>query len=430
MTFVLPVTWWFLIAAAIHAEPLSGTGHFWLTRPYSKKSLVAAKVLFVLTFVNAPLLIADLAIVHAAGFPIGVNISGLMWTQVLLLAAFELPAAAVSSITGGLLEFLVVSLVLILMALAWILVAPMTQWGSDGTAVGWVKDYCLYAQAAAVAAIVLICQYARRATASTRILAMCTPLLLLASSVLLPWSAAFALQTHLSKQCIDLSSLHIQLDSERKWSGSVYVNEQDDVVADIPIKADGLPVGIELAPNGVTIKLRTSNGETQTLKETPPHSFDSDSGTMSLRATMTKPFYERVKNEPLRFYGTLYASLYGKKQSVSLPLNSAAVYVDGVGICAAGERFLLCNSPFRAQRSVVDIRVTQPLANGREEQLAGVVSHSPFPADFNIDPLFRLFSPRLQAISAALIETSEPIAFVEKKFEISQVILRDFKFRH
>src|SRR6185437_9018095 len=108
--FILPVTWWFLIAAVIHAEPLPGRGQFWLTRPYQRKSLLCAKALFIVTFVNIPIVVADLFIVHATGFPITANIGGFLWTQVLLLAVFEIPAAAIASITSSLLELLIATL--------------------------------------------------------------------------------------------------------------------------------------------------------------------------------------------------------------------------------------------------------------------------------------------------------------------------------
>src|ERR1700761_8710283 len=50
LTFFLPLTWWFLIARLIHAEAIPGERHFWLTRPYNWRSLLAAKVLFIVIF--------------------------------------------------------------------------------------------------------------------------------------------------------------------------------------------------------------------------------------------------------------------------------------------------------------------------------------------------------------------------------------------
>jgi hypothetical protein len=75
--------------------------------------------------------------------------------------------------------------------------------------------------------------------------------------------------------------------------------------------------------------------------------------------------------------------------------------------------------------------VTQESANGPVqmiERLSSVVSYSPFPADFNIDPIFHLVSARLTPIYDAIIEEAEPIAYLSKKFEIDNVILKDYKF--
>jgi hypothetical protein len=50
--FILPIAWCYLAARVIYAEPLPGDRVFWITRPYAWKSLLAAKALFILTFVN------------------------------------------------------------------------------------------------------------------------------------------------------------------------------------------------------------------------------------------------------------------------------------------------------------------------------------------------------------------------------------------
>jgi len=65
-----PDPWWaemlltaaagYLVARLIHAEAIPGDRQFWITRPYRWKSLLGAKLLFVLVFVNLPILIAQL----------------------------------------------------------------------------------------------------------------------------------------------------------------------------------------------------------------------------------------------------------------------------------------------------------------------------------------------------------------------------------
>src|SRR6185312_16301017 len=52
--------WLALIVRVIMEEPQVGDRHFWLTRPYQWKSLLGAKVLFILVFVNLPLFTAQM----------------------------------------------------------------------------------------------------------------------------------------------------------------------------------------------------------------------------------------------------------------------------------------------------------------------------------------------------------------------------------
>lgn len=56
-----------------------------------------------------------------------------------------------------------------------------------------------------------------------------------------------------------------------------------------------------------------------------------------------------------------------------------------------------------------------------------VVSYSPFPADLSVDPLYEFFSPRLKTIFEARVDTLEPVAYLEQKFEIKHVRLHDFE---
>jgi hypothetical protein len=427
--FILPVTWWFLISRVIHAEALPGDRQFWLTRPYEWRSLLGAKILFIFIFVNLPLLLADAVIIHAAGFSIGQESAGLLWTQVLLITAFVLPAAAFSAITKGLGELLTVTLLLAVGFLTWVVASPRIHPGFYWMELEWVKTYCLVGQLAAAAAIILLWQYARRNTFATRVAAGITAVVLLVSSSLLPWTEAFALQTHFSKRKMDASFLRIELDSGRKWLGHVYAAGQEQMVAELPLQFSGVPAGTELKPNGATITLRAPDGETWIVRQPPPSSLNFESGITSLRAAMGKAFYTKVKNQPLQLRGTLYFTLYGNRQRTLLPFNSSPVPVNGFGLCSAAPRFLLCNSAFQPPSDLVAIQTLEDAPGGPRattESLARIASYSPFPAELNIDPVSRFFSPRVRAISAASIEAVQPLAHLERDFKIEHVRLDDF----
>jgi hypothetical protein len=106
-TVLLPIAWWVLVIRVIHEERIPGDRQFWLTRPYAWNTLLAAKALFILVFVNLPMLVADMVIVQANGFKFSEHIAGLAWSQVLLTGVWALPIAALAAVTTGLVQIVV-----------------------------------------------------------------------------------------------------------------------------------------------------------------------------------------------------------------------------------------------------------------------------------------------------------------------------------
>jgi hypothetical protein len=93
-SLLLELSWWLAIGAAVHGESIVGDRQFWLTRPYSWKSLLAAKWLFVAAFLAVPLAISDCYILYASGFsPLG-QIHYLLWRQCWFLFFLVLPFVA------------------------------------------------------------------------------------------------------------------------------------------------------------------------------------------------------------------------------------------------------------------------------------------------------------------------------------------------
>src|ERR1051326_1333855 len=95
---LLPVTAVFFIVRLIQAETIPGDTQFWITRPYRWRSLLAAKLLFILTFISAPVLVARIVIIERSGFPLSFEIVPLLWSQLLMFAGFCLPVAALAAV--------------------------------------------------------------------------------------------------------------------------------------------------------------------------------------------------------------------------------------------------------------------------------------------------------------------------------------------
>lgn len=105
VTLLLPIAWCLLIARVIHAEALPGDRHFWLTHPYSRTGLLLSKAMFILAFINIPLLIAQAMILSLDGFPLSSYLGGLLWNQLMITAVVLLPAATVAALTRNLAQF-------------------------------------------------------------------------------------------------------------------------------------------------------------------------------------------------------------------------------------------------------------------------------------------------------------------------------------
>ena len=432
LLILLPVSWWLLIVRVIHAESLTGERQFWLTRPYQWRSLLGAKTLFILAFVNLPLLVADTATVAAHGFSAPREAAGLLWMQILLTAAFTLPVAALSSIVTGLAPLITAMLLLVSGLLTAVMLSPWLHGNSFGLELEWVKTYYVLAIIAAAGITIVLWQYAKRKTALTRMIAIIAVTFALLGGAVFPWQWAFSLQTLLSRQTIDPSAMHIRLNPDRKWLGHVYPAMQNQMAIDLPLLISGIPTGMQLKPNGISVTLYAPDGETWQVPQAPPLSVTSEAGIISLRAVAGNSFYAKVKDHPIQFRGTLFFTLYGDAHRTSVPPRGGLVRVGGVGICSSGEHFILCSSAFRARPDLVSIQVWQDSSHGsttRTENPRLPISYSPFPADLAISPVGQFFLTEVNTVSAAAIDTLEPLAHLRKDFELDNVRLTDYEWQ-
>ena len=160
----------------------------------------------------------------------------------------------------------------------------------------------------------------------------------------------------------------------------------------------------------------------------------------SLQFTLDDAFYGKIKNEPLTIHGSLYLTLFGGRQSARIPFGDRLVTVPRVGICSASggspERsdFLICTSAFRFPPVLVSYRFMQS-ANGAPDVSTSTqprsISYSPFPAEAGINPVSQdfTFSSSPSSFSQALVDTIEPLAYIERNFTIDNLRLADYEVR-
>jgi len=96
---------WILGANVIHEEALSEESPFWITRPYSRMSLFAAKTLFLFTFVFLPLLVSGIVVEARNGVNVMANAGTLLADDLLIALWLILPAIAIGVVTVNLKSF-------------------------------------------------------------------------------------------------------------------------------------------------------------------------------------------------------------------------------------------------------------------------------------------------------------------------------------
>src|ERR1700680_769622 len=184
----------FLIGRLVLAEAIPGDRQFWTTRPYRWQSLLGAKLLFIIAFVNLPILLAHLFILIIDRFPLVSSLPGLFWTQVLLFTFVSLPFAALATLTSGITPFIFSQLIVFAAVFSIMeLSQPVPRWLGG---VEWVTDSIALLALGATAILVLLIQYKSRHTFFSRWFALAGIAACAMALVATPWPVALAVQSH------------------------------------------------------------------------------------------------------------------------------------------------------------------------------------------------------------------------------------------
>jgi hypothetical protein len=439
---LLPLAWWTLIARVIHDEAQPGDSQFWITRPYSWKSLLGAKALFMVAFINLPMLLADGVIVRAYGLPLGAELPGLLWSQVLLTIVFVLPIVALSALTTGFVQLIFAILTPCVIALGVAVIAPEVVLGGFFGGSDWVKVYFVFLVIGIAVSAILVWQYSMRRTAAGRSLAVAAGILAVLGMTVFPWSVAFGIQSWLSKQRVDQSLVHVDVDSGNRWLTRVVIEGGDRVRVELPLDITGLPPGMVPRPEGFSVHLQAPDGTMWQSDQLLLRNAGKIGQKFSLEATVDGAFYRKVKDEPLKVRGSLYMTLFGNRQTVRVPFGDRSVPVPRVGVCSASgganrqSYFLICSSAFRFPPVLVSYSFIQSAKETVQDVWSSTeprrpISYSPFPAELGISPVSQdfTFSTVSVPLSEARVNTVEPLAHIRRNFEIDNLRLSDFEVR-
>ena len=420
-----------LIGRMVLAEAIPGDRQFWITRPYRWKSLLAAKILFLIAFVNLPVFLAQLFIVVIDGFPFPASIPGLLWSQFLWFA-FLLPCVAFATLSNA----KTFQLILFgIAAAAWSLAVS----GEAGSLTGarWIGQSIALAVLLATAIYILFLQYKRRQTVLSRWLAAGGIAVSALVVVALPWPVALAVESHLTPQNDLGSSIQASLShtfEERFWAAKI----KPRVALHFPISIQGVPDGTEVLPDALTVSLESADGHRDQMGALDCSNFKR--GSVSANAGMIyalcvgdSTFFQAQHNRPVTLRASLYFTLFGNARSQTIPLSDEPsnapdglqCYTDTV----RAEWDVYCQSAFRWPARLVYAKLGHTSANS----FAQFVSYSPFPAELGIEPIETRWasayasgpSPTVRDVT---IMVEEPLEHLRRDFAASGIHLDQFAY--
>jgi hypothetical protein len=252
---LLAVAWWFLVSQLIHEESLAGDRQFWITRPYSWRHLLAAKLLFVVAFVNVPLLVAQIAILGAAGYQPLAGLPRLLWMQLAVGVVLLAPPIALATVTRNLGQFVMSILCLVVCAY---LAAAASQGAIDILSSAWPNRAVAVLIACVGAVLMVRRQYSRRLTDASILAGVCTLLLAGAFSIGLPPKVQYALRSwRLRPQETRTVSVSIGPGAEIDHSIGTPPSNPSEIVILLPIAIGGVPVGETGRPEMVMVSFKT-----------------------------------------------------------------------------------------------------------------------------------------------------------------------------
>jgi hypothetical protein len=420
-----PLACWLLVVSAIHGENLIGHEQYWLTRPYSWKHLIAAKGLFLLVFVNLPLLVCQFATLAALGISPLAWLPALLWRQVFFTIAYVLPAAALASVTRNLGQVVLAGILVCTAFAAGLSLNQLIQghWPGWG-AVEWIRECGVALVTAAGTAAALIWQYSRRKTTLARAALACTMLIAMLVMTAPRWGGAFAIQRLFSRERIGNTAVRISLDASRAGARlSRWTTNGDDpqgVRLEIPIRVDDVPPGTALALDQISVSLESARRTWRSGWLTFTALHDLSHGEAWLTAYVDPPFYSSAPDAPVQLDATMDLTLSRHVRTRTVSFGQALI--PEIGICTFEDGQYYCASPFQ--------RVSVKLAPGSPafpELTTRPEPYAPFPTSAGFRPVDPCLRMGLSAPGGYSLVTARPVAHLHRSFQIRSLRMSQFR---
>jgi len=360
----------FLIGAIVHLDSIPGVRQDWLVRPISRRDLVVEKFVFVVLMVNGPIFAAVLVQGLAHKFSFRLSLVAAMWQAAYFLFAFTLPLFSFASVTRNMTQAFILGCGCTFIILGFQTIASYLNERAHGTlltiawsGVGWVGETTRFALSVAAAIIILSLQYFRRKTLISRGVVVLFGLVLLATQFI-PWKAAFAIEQKLSPKPGAATNVVVAFDlglgKFRSPSGLGVSSEQgrrynpgEHTSVYLPLQVAGTHKNAFLLTDLVEVRLIVPGGKVAFHGRGERLEFAEAALNNLAYQEIQVPasVYRDIKDQPVRAEVDYSLTLFGLRQSYSVPALGGDERMPGFG---------WCETKMNETETAVELRCMQP----------------------------------------------------------------------
>ena len=337
VTGCLPVTWFVLIARAVHSENLIGNRQFWLTRPYRWERLLGAKLLFIFAFVCLPFFIAEAALLMRAGFNPLLHVGGLLFNLLCMFALIMLPLFALTTVLSSLVRIvgLLIAIIAVILLMAFL---ASTFHGYDNPSVSIpFADRFSIPLLLCVCFAVLVVQYSKRRLWIARTLLIAGPLLIgIAAANPFDYRLVPHFYPDISSSGGAPFKLELRTPQERGTALGTYPVDEKHLSLSLPLSAVGINEGSAMRPDDIRVTLTSSNGQSYTSpwQAIYNHTLLPGAGDDTFSVNVDRGFIESHSRDRLSISIEVAITELQRDWLRKMPLPMSRTFrIPGIGVC-------------------------------------------------------------------------------------------------
>jgi hypothetical protein len=427
LAVLLCVCWGIIIIRLVQAERLVGANQFWTTRPYEWPKLMAAKALFLLLFLYAPLVLSQVFLLYRADLPIAGHMPLLFLNLILITTALVLPLTCFAAVTGS---FAQASLA-ILGGLVFLAIMSYLDTPRFTNVAPLFLPLLQVSIEGGILFAVLLQQYSRRATRRSLVIFVAAPVLVLITHLALRGSS-LAPVGYPSPTGVVPISIEFDRDPLRTSQRVISDDPEARLFIRVPLLVSQIAPGMSFSLHGQRITLTGANGY---IWQSPWLSGGGGMlapGVVSAASTSVADFsisrtdYVRLGEGALSMRLEFALAQLEDQPPLKYSVSTQGDRVPRLGFCQLDEGYfgIMCRSAFREPTyfAINSFRKGGPSCEDLSAPLypahgfVGVPDVAP--TAMHISPIL-VISPRLNGASRgpATVCPGVPISYVEKRLK-------------